>query len=87
MQILVVTPKITTLGERFCTDLTFEWAVRGVLAEVIPQVTALAEDSMAALVLAAEVQLHTLASVVAHAHNIVPLIWDSVEGLEKACRR
>ena len=57
------------------------------LAEVIPQVAALAEDSVAALVLAAEVQLHTLASAVSHAHYIMPLIWYSFEGFQKVGRR
>ena len=74
-----MTSKITALREGFVTDLTFEWTVSRVLAEMVTQVTALVEDCLATSVLAAEVQLEPLARVVANAHNVVPLVWNAIE--------
>ena len=53
-------PQISTLGECFRASGTFKWPLASVLPEVIPEVAALLEDTVTALVLALEEQLNTL---------------------------
>ena len=52
--------QITALCERFRAFWTLEWSLARMLPEVIPEVAAFLEDTVAALVLAFEEQLNAL---------------------------
>ena len=54
MNVLHVSPEITTLSEGLIALRTLEWPDTGVFSEVISQVAALLEDTVAALVFAFE---------------------------------
>ena len=78
-----MTAKIPTLSERLIADLTAEWPLSRVLAEVVTQVAALGEGCVAVLELAAEVELHALCGLIAHLDNFVPLGRYSLKLLRK----
>lgn len=73
VQVLVVSTQVTTLSEAFRAEFASEWARRRVLAEMVAQVAALAEDCGAVGVLALEVQLDALGHLVAHLDHLVPI--------------
>jgi len=54
MNVLHVSPEITTLSEGLIALRTLEWPDTGVFSEVISQVAALLEDTATALVLTLE---------------------------------
>lgn len=47
------------------------------LAKVVSQIATLAEDGLAPLVLATEIELRTLSLTVEDFYRLVPLFWDS----------
>lgn len=53
------------------------------LAEVVSQIATLAEDGLAPLVLATEIELSTLSLTVEDFYRLVPLLWDPCEMLGK----
>lgn len=66
-------PKVATLGELLLANVALEGPLHVVLAEVVPQIAALAEDRVATLVPATKVQLRSLRRLVGHFDRFVPL--------------
>lgn len=60
VHILHVAAQIATLGKRFQAFWTLEWSLARMLPEVISEVAAFLEDTIASLVLAFEEQLNAL---------------------------
>ena len=58
--ILHMTPQITALRKRFPAFWALKWSLARMLPEMIPEVAAFFEDTVASLVLAFEEQLNTL---------------------------
>lgn len=81
VEVFVVPPQISALSEALVTEFTAEGSLKGVFAEVVSQVAALAEGSGAALVLATEVQLDSLVVLAFHLDNVVPLVGNTIEVL------
>ena len=65
--------KVSTLRKLFTADLTLVGPLHCVLAEMIAQVAALAEDGLTPVVAAPEVQLRALRLSIAHFYGLVPL--------------
>ena len=66
--------QISTLCESFRAPGAFEWSLASMLSEVIPEVAALLEDTVTALVLAFEEQLDTLGQFILHLNSFVPVV-------------
>ncbi len=71
--------EITTLRERLVADLAAVRPCGRMLPEVITQVAALAKGGRAAVILAAEEELHTVRVLITNLDNLVPLGRDSVK--------
>ena len=65
--------EVSTLGELFLANVALEGPLHVVLAEVIPQVAALAKDRVATLVPASKVQFRSLRRLVGHSDRFMPL--------------
>ena len=76
-----MTSEITTLSKLLETDFTLIGPLTVVFAEVVPQVTALAEYRVAPLVATPKVQFCALRRLVMHLDCLVPLSWYSLEAL------
>jgi len=74
-----MTPKVTALSERLVAELTVEGSLPSVLAEVVPQIAALLEDTLAVEVLAAEIKFDALAFLIFDLNGLVPLARDTLE--------
>jgi len=83
MDVFQMTTQITALGKRLGTKAALERPLLGVLAEVVTKVAAFAEDRVATLILAAEVDLAAL--FIVNFNDIVPLCWNSVKSFDE-CR-
>ena len=73
--------KIATLGEVLSANVTLVGPLHSVLAEVVPQVAALAEHGFAFLELAAEVELGALRLTVVNFYRLVPLLRNTLKML------
>ena len=71
--------QVSALSERLLTNVTLEGAHISVLAEVVPQVAALAKESIAVGDLAAEVELDALRVLVVHLHYFVPVRGNTIK--------
>ena len=78
VHVFEVTAQIAALCERLVASVALKRSLLGVLAEVVTKVAALAEDRVAALVLAAEVDLAALL-VTVNFDDIVPFGRNSLE--------
>ena len=74
-------PQVATLSEELPTEGALVGSNSRVLAEMVPQVAALAEDGVAPGVLAAKVELGALGIFVEHADGLVPLVRNAIEPL------
>lgn len=71
--------QVSALSERLLTNVTLEGAHISVLAEVVPQVAALAKESIAVGDLAAKVELDALRVLVVHLHYFVPVRGNTIK--------
>ena len=85
VNILQMAAKISTLSEKLFANFTLIRPLHGVLAEVVSQITALSEDCLTSLVLAAEIELRALGFAVEDFYRLVPLFWNSIKMLGKGC--
>ena len=83
VDILEVPAEVAALGEGLVADVACEGPLARMLAEVVPQVTTLLENALAASVLAAEIKLDALALLILHLNRLVPLAWHTGEGLAR----
>ncbi len=81
VHIFKMPPQISTLSELLVADLALERPHRGVLAKVVPQVAALAENWIAASDLASEVQFGPFCVVIEDLDRFVPFWRNSFEKL------
>lgn len=81
MHVLQVAAQVAALGEGLLAEGALEGAEACMLAEVVPQVATLLEDTAAVRIPALEVELHSLSLWVLHADGLVPLLRDTLEGL------
>jgi hypothetical protein len=79
MNVFVMAAQISTLSECLLTNLTLEWAHIRMLAEVVPQVAALAKECLAVRKLAAEVELDSLGIFVANLDHLMPIRRDTIK--------
>ena len=84
--VLEVATQVSALREVLLADIALVGPRGRVLAEVVPQVAALAEDGLAAFELAAEEQLGTLRLLAVDLDRLVPLVRDPTEPLQVARR-
>ena len=81
VNVLEVTAKVSTLGERLLTQDAGEGPLAGVLPKMVPEIAALLKDTLAASVAASEVEFDALADKVLHLNGLMPLRGDTLEGL------
>ena len=74
--------QISTLRERFVTSRALKRSLTSMLPEVIPEVAALLEDTVAALVLAFEEQFHTLGHFIFDLNGFVPIVRNTGKSLD-----
>ena len=80
VDILEVAPQVAALSESLVAHGAGEGPLTGVLAEVVPQVAALLENTLAASMLALEVELDALSCQVFHLDSLVPVARNALEG-------
>ena len=76
---LQVSAEVATLSERFAAEVANVGPLLCVLAKMIPQIAALAEDRHAALVLAAIVELQPVAFFVPDLKNLILVSLNTFE--------
>lgn len=81
MDVFQVTPKIAALSEGLLAQSTGEGSLPSMLSEVVTEVAALLEDTLAPGMPAFEVEFDALRDKVFNLDCLVPLLWDSLEGL------
>ena len=79
MHVLEVPAKVPALGEGLLAHRTVERSLTCVLTEMISQVAALLENTVASAMLAFEIELDTLSDVVFYMDGLMPLLWDALE--------
>lgn len=80
MNFLQVTTKVTPLREPLLTQVTLEWSLPSVRAEMIPQVAALLEDAQAFACTTAVVQLDALCVQISDPDGTMPVTRSVREG-------
>ena len=83
MHVLEVATKVATLGEELPADVALIRSLHRVLPEMVAKIAALAEDRLAALILASEVQFSTFGLPVVDLDRLMPLFGDALELLGK----
>ena len=71
--------EISALSKSLHAILTLEGSLSSMLAEVVPQVAALFEQTATAVKLALEKELNTLRFRIAYFECLVPFFWDVCE--------
>ena len=79
MDSLNVSPKITTLGERFLAEETLVWLASVMSSEMVSQVARLLEYLLTSWVNALEILLISQCVWVININDSVPLVWNSFE--------
>lgn len=81
VDVLEVSAQVSALREGLLAESAGEGSLACVLAEVVSEVAALFENTVAAWILAFEEQLDAVSLLVLHLDSLVPLSRDSCEGL------
>ena len=84
VNVLHMPSQIATLSEGLSAPRTLEGSLASVLPEMVAQVAALFENTVAPLELAFEVQFESLSLPVLHLDGLVPVVWNARESLRKA---
>lgn len=81
VDVFQVTPKIAALSKGLLAQRTGEGSLTSMLSEVVAKIAALLEDALAPCMPAFEVKFDALRDKVFDLDCLVPLLWDSLEGL------
>ena len=79
VHVLQMAPQIAALSKELFANIALVGPLHRVLAKVVPQITALAEDSLAAFESAPKVQFGSLGFAVIDLDRLVPLLGDTLK--------
>jgi hypothetical protein len=79
--------KVSALSKILHANFALIWSGHRVLAEVVTEIAALAEDRLTVLIAASEVKLCTLSVLITYFNGLVPFSWYSIKILSENCVR